>query len=100
MILEVAVLHVRPGQGPAFEAAFRQARPIIASARGHLGHELQQCLEAPNRYVLLVRWERLEDHTEGFRGSPGHLEWKRLLNHFYDPSPVVQHYTAVCGEPA
>ena len=62
---------------------------------GYLSHELQRCIEDPERYVLLVRWETLEDHTEGFRGSAGYEEWKRLLHHFYDPFPTVQHFEAV-----
>lgn len=92
MILEVATLNVRPGQEPAFEAAFGQAAPIIASMPGYLSHELQRCIEVPNRYVLLVRWQTLEDHTVGFRGSAQYQDWKRLLHHFYDPFPTVEHY--------
>jgi heme-degrading monooxygenase HmoA len=95
MILEVAILNVRDGQAEEFEAAFRQASPIIASMRGYLAHELQRCLEAPNRYILLVRWETLEDHTVGFRQSAEYQEWKRLLHHFYDPFPTVEHYEMV-----
>jgi heme-degrading monooxygenase HmoA len=95
MILEVAILNVRPGQGAAFEAAFRQASPIIASMSGYVGHELHRCLEVRDKFVLLVRWETLEDHTVGFRGSPRYQEWKALLHHFYDPFPVVEHYEAV-----
>ena len=95
MILEVAVLDVRAGQEADFEAAFRQAAPIIASNKGYLSHQLQRCLERPSRYILLVNWETLEDHTIGFRQSAGYQEWKRLLNHFYDPFPTVEHYTAV-----
>jgi heme-degrading monooxygenase HmoA len=68
MILEVAVLDVRPGSEAAFEAAFAEARSLIASIPGYLGLELQRCIEKPSRYVLLARWRRLEDHTEGFRG--------------------------------
>lgn len=94
-ILEVALLNVRPGQEAEFESAFRRARAIIGAARGHLGHQLQRCLERPNRYVLLVRWERLEDHTEGFRGSPAYQEWRNLLHHFYEPFPEVEHYVEV-----
>jgi len=48
-----------------------------------------------NRYILLVNWERLEDHTEGFRGSEEYQEWKKLLHHFYDPFPTVEHYESV-----
>lgn len=94
MILEVATLDVRPGQESRFETAFEEARLIIATMPGYLGHELQRCIEKPNRYLLLVRWQRLEDHTEGFRGSVAYQDWKRLLHHFYDPFPVVEHYEA------
>jgi heme-degrading monooxygenase HmoA len=97
MILELAILNVRPGQGAAFERAFAAAAPIIASMPGHLGHQLQRCLEAADRYVLLVRWRRLEDHTEGFRKSPRYQEWRALLHHFYDPFPTVEHYEMVAG---
>ena len=95
MILEVALLNVRPQQTAAFEAAFAQAAPIIAARRGYIAHELQRCLESPNRYVLLVRWETLEDHTIGFRQSAEYQQWKELLHHFYDPFPVVEHFELV-----
>jgi heme-degrading monooxygenase HmoA len=95
MILEVARLDVKPGEGDAFEAAFAEAQSIIMSMHGYQGHELQKCIEKENRYLLLVHWETLEDHTEGFRGSDEYQEWKRLLHHFYDPFPEVEHYEAV-----
>lgn len=100
MILEVAILNVREGMTADFEAAFRQASSIIASMKGYISHELQRCLEAPHRYVLLVRWETLEDHTLGFRQSAEYQEWKRLLHHFYDPFPTVEHYEKVINYPA
>ena len=92
MILEVAILDVRPTQEAAFEAAFAEARPLIAAMPGYLGLELQRCIEKTSRYILLVRWQRLEDHTVGFRGSPEYQQWKQLLHHFYDPFPTVEHY--------
>src|SRR4051812_19827435 len=95
MILEVAVLPVRPGQQEAFEQAFRQASTIIASMPGYLGHELQRCLEVSDQYLLLVRWEQLEDHTVSFRGSAEYQRWKELLPHFYDPFPTVENYERV-----
>jgi len=95
MILEAAYLTVAPARGNDFEAAFRRASAVIAASPGYLGHELQRCLEIPGRYLLLVRWERLEDHTVGFRGSPGYQEWKALLHHFYDPFPTVEHFARV-----
>ncbi len=99
MILEVAILNVIPGREAEFEAAFRQAQAIIASMKGYRSHDLRRCLEAGSRYVLLVQWNKLEDHTTGFRGSPEYREWKRLLHHFYDPFPLVEHYAAVQGVP-
>ena len=95
MILEVAMLDVRPGQEDAFEDAFVTASSIISSMHGYVEHELQRCIERPSRYVLLVRWQTLEDHTEGFRGSPEYQEWKALLHHFYDPFPTVEHFMPV-----
>jgi heme-degrading monooxygenase HmoA len=92
MILEVAILNVRDGQGAAFETAFREASSIIASMPGYRGHELRRCVEVASRYVLLVHWERLEDHTVGFRQSAEYQRWRALLHHFYDPFPVVEHY--------
>ena len=101
MILETAVLTVIPNQQAAFEAAFSQAQTIIASMNGYQFHELQKCIEIENQYILLVRWETLEDHTEGFRGSAEYQEWKALLHHFYDPFPTVEHYKPVfVGEKA
>jgi heme-degrading monooxygenase HmoA len=92
MILEVAILDVIESQTPAFELAFKEAEKIISSMKGYINHELKRCLEKSNRYILLVNWETLEDHTIGFRQSPQYLEWKKLLHHFYDPFPTVEHY--------
>ena len=92
MILEVAILNVIPGQESAFEAAFHRAISILTSMRGYISHELRHCVEHSNRYILLVHWQSLEDHTIGFRTSPQYQEWKSLLHHFYDPFPTVEHY--------
>jgi heme-degrading monooxygenase HmoA len=95
MILEVATLQVSPPRSREFESAFASAQAIIASMPGYLSHELQKCLEREGHYLLLVRWESVAHHEEGFRKSPRYQEWKRLLHHFYDPFPTVLHYEAV-----
>lgn len=92
MILEVAMLQVKPGLGEQFEKSFKVASDIISSMKGYVHHELQKCLEVDNKYILLVKWETLEDHTVGFRSSQPYQEWKALLHHFYDPFPTVEHY--------
>ena len=100
MVLEVAVLDVKPDLVDGFEGAFREASQYIAATPGYVSHELQRCLEDRNRYILLVQWQTLEAHTDGFRGSAGYEEWRRLLHHFYDPFPTVQHFEGVFSNPA
>jgi heme-degrading monooxygenase HmoA len=95
VILEHALLTVRPARQVAFEEAFAQAKGIIAGMPGFGGLTLSRCIERDDGYLLLVRWARLEDHTEGFRGSPAYQEWRELLHSFYDPFPVVEHYATV-----
>ena len=93
MILEVAILNVIADREAGFEAAFSRAAPILANATGYISHELRRSIEHPSRYLLLVKWQTLEDHTIGFRGSPEYREWKALLHHFYRPFPTVEHYS-------
>jgi len=100
VILEAAPLQVRPGQSAEFEAAFREAQAIIASMPGYRSHELQRCIEREGHYMLLVEWDSVAAHEEGFRKSPRYQEWKQLLHHFYDPFPTVEHFTLVAGEGA
>lgn len=91
-ILEVATLNIIAGKNKEFEQTFLQATPLIQGCRGYLCHELQQCLEVPSQYLLLVWWESLEAHTIGFRNSTEYQQWKELLHKFYDPFPTVVHY--------
>jgi heme-degrading monooxygenase HmoA len=95
MILEAAVLNVRPGEEVGFEQAFRTASPLIAATPGYISHELRRCIETKGRYLLLVKWETLEAHTIGFRQSPAYQQWKLMLHHFYEPFPLVEHYEAL-----
>lgn len=92
MILEHAILDIIPGREEAFEKAFEQAQDIIASAPGYLCHEIHNCIEHPNRYLLMIKWQSLEDHEKNFRGSRQYLAWKALLHHFYSPFPEVWHF--------
>lgn len=95
MILEHALLPVLPGREAEFEDALVEALPVIRSMPGCLRAEVTRCQEQPSTYLLLVEWETLQHHTEGFRGSPDYLEWKRLLHHFYDPFPTVWHFEPI-----
>ena len=92
MILEVAILNIKDGLTDEFELAFEKAKSIISSMKGYISHELKKCIEEENKYILFVNWETIEDHEIGFRKSKEYQEWKRLLHHFYEPFPSVQHY--------
>lgn len=95
MILEVAILNVISGQETQFEKDFATAGQYISSIKGYIKHSLKKCIEQENKYILLVEWENLEDHTIGFRQSLQYQEWKRLLHYYYDPFPIVEHYKEI-----
>ncbi|MGZ8176806.1 antibiotic biosynthesis monooxygenase family protein [Williamsia sp. SKLECPSW1] len=95
MITEHALLPVDPDRADEFEAAFDEARAIIASSPGFDALELLRSIESPGTYLLLVRWESVEAHTDGFRGSAGYQRWKDLLHRFYDPFPTVEHFAPI-----
>lgn len=95
MILEVAILHIKEDQEIQFEHDFKIAGQYISSIKGYINHSLKKCMEEKNKYILLVNWESLEDHTIGFRTSKQYFEWKKLLHHYYDPFPVVEHYKTI-----
>jgi heme-degrading monooxygenase HmoA len=95
VIIEHALLPVVPGREDEFEAAFATARSIISSMPGFVDLSLTRGIERPSTYLLLVRWDTLEDHTEGFRGSADYARWRDLLHHFYSPFPEVEHFGEV-----
>ncbi|MBG6234400.1 heme-degrading monooxygenase HmoA [Pedobacter sp. CAN_A7] len=95
MITEIAVLFVKENEIEQFESDFREAGKYIIAIPGYIKHNLHKCMEVPNKYVLIVEWEKLEDHTVGFRQSTEYLQWKRLLHHHYNPFPVVEHFSQI-----
>jgi heme-degrading monooxygenase HmoA len=95
MILEIATLQIRPDDRAAFEAAFPAAARILSSAQGYISHQLQRSVDTQNRYILLVHWQTKENHTVGFRGSAQYQEWRKMLHHFFDSAPSVEHYELI-----
>lgn len=98
MILEVAILRVKPGTINEFESSFRKASKILASSKGYIHHELHKCVEKDLQYILLVKWRSITDHEVGFRQSPAYEEWKAMLHHYYEPFPDVEHYVQIRTE--
>lgn len=95
MILEAVMLQVKEDMEAEYEEVFRGASEIISSMKGYISHELQRCMEVKRKYLLLVQWDTLEDHTIGFRQSNEYQEWKKKLHKFYDPFPTVEHFEKV-----
>ena len=94
IILEVSYLQIRPGKNDFFERAFRVISSSMLFMKGYISHELQHCLEADNRYILFVRWEKPEGNTS-FRRSIEYEQWCDLLYNFYDLYPTVEYYEQV-----
>jgi heme-degrading monooxygenase HmoA len=95
VITEHALLQVVPGRELEFVATMEKAKSLIAASPGFVSLRVERCVERPDCFLLLVEWERIEDHTVGFRGSPAYEQWRAALHHFYDPFPVVEHFEAV-----
>jgi heme-degrading monooxygenase HmoA len=92
MVLEHALLQVRVGEEAAFEAAIAEAKPLIAASPGFAGIEVRPAVEKQGLYLLLVRWELIADHRDGFRKSDRYECWRALLHRFYDPMPSVDYF--------
>ncbi len=96
MILEHADIRIDPSQASAFEAAIlRGVTTVIAHARGFKGFKVNRSIESPGRYLLMIYWDTLEDHTVGFRGSPAFAEWRAIVGPFFAQPPVVEHLELV-----
>jgi heme-degrading monooxygenase HmoA len=97
MILEAATLSIAPERKREFEAAFVEARKIIAAMPGFISLQLQRGIETDGRYLLLVQWRSVEDHTIGFRQSPQFLRWRELIGPHFASPPAVEHYDLISG---
>ncbi len=92
MILERALITVKPGQAEAFKAAFVKARPHIERSKGCRKVEMRPGIENPDDFLLLVWWDTLEDHTIGFRESPAFTQWRAILGPLFAGPPAVVHH--------
>jgi heme-degrading monooxygenase HmoA len=96
VILELADFRIQPGQQAAFEAAIgRGLSEVIGRARGFKGAKVNRGIESPERYILQIFWETLEDHTVHFRGGPLFGEWRAIVGPFFAAPPVVEHFELV-----
>ena len=100
MILEIAEIRIRPGQQAAFDEAIeRGLRTVASRAKGMRGYKVNKGIESPERYVLQIFWDTLEDHTIGFREGPLFAEWRAIVGPFFAQPPLVEHFTLVTKSP-
>jgi heme-degrading monooxygenase HmoA len=93
MILELADIRIHPGQQAAFDEAIKRGLNTVANrAKGFRGWKVQKGIESPERYLLMIYWDTLEDHTVGFRGGPLFPEWRAIVGPFFASPPVVEHF--------
>jgi heme-degrading monooxygenase HmoA len=96
MILEHADIRTDPARAAEFEEAIlRGASSVIAQARGFKGFKVNRSIESPGRYILMIYWDTLEDHTVGFRQSPAFADWRAIVGAFFAQPPVVEHLELV-----
>ena len=93
MILEIADIRIPPGKQAEFDAAIvRGLQTVISTAKGYRSHEVRKCIETPERYVLMIHWETLENHTVDFRGGPLFAQWRAIVGPFFAAPPLVEHF--------
>lgn len=101
MILELADIRIQPGQQAAFDEAIRRGvETVIAKAKGFRGYKVNKGIESPERYLLMIFWNTLENHTVDFRGSPAFAQWRAIVGPFFAQPPQVEHYTLLAKSDA
>ena len=101
MILEIADFTITPGKQPEFEAALQQAVTTVASkAQGFRGFKINHSIESPERYVLMIYWDTLEDHMVGFRQGPLFPQWRAIVGPYFAQPPAVEHFTLIAKSAA
>jgi heme-degrading monooxygenase HmoA len=100
MILELAEIRIAPGQQAAFDEAIQRGlATVISQAKGMRGYKVNKGIESPERYVLQIFWDTLEDHTVGFRESPLFAQWRAIVGPFFASPPLVEHFDLLVKSP-
>jgi heme-degrading monooxygenase HmoA len=96
MILEIADIRIPPGKQAEFDAAIqRGVETVIAGAKGFRGYKVNRGVESPERYLLMIYWDTLEDHTVDFRGGPLFPQWRAIVGPYFAVPPIVEHFELV-----
>ena len=96
MILEIADIRVKPGTQAEFDAAIEKGvSTVISKAKGFIGYKINKGIESPERYLLMIFWQTLENHTVDFRQSPAFQDWRALVGPYFSGPPAVEHFSLV-----
>lgn len=96
MILEFVDIRIQPGQQAAFDEAIqRGVETVIAKAAGFRGYQVHRGVESPERYLLMIRWDSVDDHMVGFRQSPAFAEWRAIVGPYFAQPPLMEHFNTV-----
>jgi heme-degrading monooxygenase HmoA len=94
VILELADIRIHPGKQAEFDAAIKKGvDSVISKAKGFRGYKINKSIETPERYVLMIFWDTIENHTVDFRGSPAFQDWRAIVGPFFAAAPSVEHLT-------
>ena len=94
MILELADIRIQPGKQAEFDAAIvKGIETVIARAKGFRGYKVNKGIESPERYILMIFWDTVENHTVDFRQSPAFQQWRAIVGQYFAAPPAVEHYT-------
>jgi heme-degrading monooxygenase HmoA len=94
VILELADIRIQPGKQQEFDAAIQRGLDqVISKSKGFQGYKVNKGIESPERYILMIFWETLENHTVDFRQSPAFAEWRAIVGSYFATPPVVEHFT-------
>jgi heme-degrading monooxygenase HmoA len=94
MILELADIRIKPGTQAEFDAAIKKGvDSVVAKAKGFMGYKVNKGIESPERYILMIFWQTLENHTVDFRQSPAFQDWRAIVGPYFAGPPVVEHFT-------
>lgn len=93
MVLELVDIRIHPGRNDEFDAAIRHGvETVIAQAAGFRGYQVHRGIESPERYLLAIEWDRIEDHTVGFRTGPLFPQWRSIVGPFFAAPPLMEHF--------
>jgi heme-degrading monooxygenase HmoA len=96
MILEIADIRIAPGKGKEFDGAIKLGvESVVSKAKGFRGYKVNRGIESPERYILMIYWDTLENHSVDFRQGPLFPQWRAIVGPFFAVPPAVEHFELV-----